>query len=327
MPHYFCTYFDKNYLPRGMALYNSLKRHCADFRLWVLCMDVESHAALSDMSLKDIELIRLEDFERGDADLQRAKNNRSVIEYYFTCTPSLPLFVLNHWREVELITYLDADLYFFSDPSPIYEEMKDASIAIIPHRFSAAMQHFLKNGKYNVGWLSFRRDEEGLACLRWWRERCNEWCYDQIEPDRFADQKYLNQWPRLFKGLSIIQHKGANLAPWNVANYELRDETGRILVDGQPLIFFHFHGLKMLFAGVYDSGLTLYKVRLKKVLRQRVYRIYLEELANISAGSHRVGSVRQRILGFSPKSLLRRVRFAFRVVASFFRQNLIVVAR
>ncbi len=327
MCYYFCTYFDKYYLPRGVALYNSLRRHCTDFRLWVLCMDAESYATLSTMALTDVVLIRLEDFERGDTELRQAKSTRNLIEYYFTCTPSLPLYILRHAPEVDLITYLDADLYFFSDPAPIYEEMNGKSIAIIPHRFPESMKHLDKSGTYNVGWLSFRRDEEGLACLRWWRERCNEWCYDQIEPDRFADQKYLDQWPRLFTSLSVIQCKGANLAPWNVANYELRDEAGRIVVDGQPLIFFHFHGLKVLFAGVYDSGLTLYKVRLKKVLRQRVYRTYLEELANISAGSHRVGSVRQRILGFSPKALLRRVRFAFRVVASFFRHNLIVVVR
>lgn len=325
MRYYFCTYFDKNYLPRGVALYDSLRRHCTDFRLWVLCMDAESYATLSTMALTDVVLIRLEDFERGDMELRQAKSNRNLVEYYFTCTPSLPLYILKHAPEVDLITYLDADLYFFSDPAPIYEEMNGKSIAVIPHRFPESMKHLYKSGTYNVGWLSFRRDEEGLACLRWWRERCNEWCYDQIEPDRFADQKYLNQWPRLFKGLSIIQHKGANLAPWNVANYKLRDEAGRVVVDGQPLIFFHFHGLKALFPRVYDSGLSRYDAKLSNVLRQEVYFPYIRELMKEYSGNSQIASIRQPIKSHSGKDLLRRVRSAFRMAISLLHRNVLVV--
>ncbi len=290
-------------------------------------MDAESYATLSTMALAGVELISLEDFERGDTELLQAKETRNQVEYYFTCTPSLPLYVLKQWPEVDLITYLDADLYFFSDPAPIYEEIGEKSIAVIPHRFPKSIEHFKKSGIYNVGWLSFRRDEEGLACLKWWRDRCNEWCYDQIEPDRFADQKYLDQWPNLFKGLSVIQHKGANLAPWNVVNYELREEAGRIWVDEQPLIFFHFHGLKPLFPTIYDSGLSRYGARLRAVLRNVAYVPYVREIMAIASDGAQVGDIRQQITGFSLKDVLRRIRLAFRITVSFLQQNLIVLMR
>ena len=32
----YCSYFDHNYLSRGVALYRSLQRHAPGARLWVL---------------------------------------------------------------------------------------------------------------------------------------------------------------------------------------------------------------------------------------------------------------------------------------------------
>ena len=135
MTRYFCTYFDRNYLSRGLALYRSLQRYCPDFELWVLCMDRICFEALTTLALPGMHAIALHDFEKGDYDLLAAKENRTPIEYYFTCSPSLPLFILNNNPQVDLITYLDADLFFFAELKPIYEELADRSIGIIGHRF------------------------------------------------------------------------------------------------------------------------------------------------------------------------------------------------
>ena len=130
--YHFCTYFDRNYLPRGLALYRSLARHCQrPFTLWVLCFDATTYRTLDRLCLPGVRLIALDQFEAGDSDLQRAKTERSLVEYYWTCTPSLPLYILRHYPEVELITYLDADLCFYADPMPIYAEMGDGSILIV----------------------------------------------------------------------------------------------------------------------------------------------------------------------------------------------------
>ncbi len=275
---YFCTYFDHRYLPQGMALYHSLKEHCPSFHLWILTLSNECYEILNRTPLPDVSLLRLEDVEKGDEDLLRAKGDRSLIEYYFTLSPSFPLYILNHFTEVDLITYLDSDLYFFSDPSPIYDEMGDSSVGIIPHRFPPRLKRFEIHGVYNVGWMSFRRDKNGLACLHWYRERCNEWCYDRVEGDRYADQKYLDKFGQLFDQVHVIEHKGANLAPWNVDNYYITEREGYIYVDEVPLIFFHFHGFKKVFFSCYDSGFASYKSKFTKIIKNRIFVPYLQVL-------------------------------------------------
>jgi hypothetical protein len=281
--YYFCTYFDSHYLLRGLALYRSLKQHCPSFRLWVLCLDRVCYETLVQLKLPDVHLIALEDFEAGDEKLLRAKKNRTLIEYYFTCTPSLPLFILDRYPEIDQITYMDADLFFFNSPIPLYDEIGAHSIAIIEHRFPPNLRNSAKkNGIYNVGWLAFKRNEHALACLRWWRERCIEWCYDRREEGRFADQKYLDTWPDRFPGVVVLRHKGANLAPWNVANYKIREDRGYVWVDEQPLIFFHFHGLKKVNAWLYSHNLALYRAKISPPVLRGIYAPYIANLLNVS---------------------------------------------
>lgn len=271
----YCTYFDHRYLPRGLALYHSLRRHGGAFRLWVLCLNETCLETLLRLKLPSIEPISLAAFEQSDAPLAAAKANRSLVEYYFTCTPSLPLYILKQNPEINAITYLDADLYFFADPEQIHAETGVHSIAITPHRFPAARKDRERFGIYNVGWLTFRHDAAGLACLDWWRSRCLDWCYDRCEANRFADQKYLDDWPQRFPNVKTLDHPGINLALWNLAGHRLRKQNDRIFVDRHPLIFYHFHGLKQLSHSIFDPQWSSSDIKPSGLLRCGVYIPYL----------------------------------------------------
>lgn len=285
---YYCTYFDRFYLLRGLTLYRSLKAQGEPFTLWALCFDEESHQALCSLNQPDLLPISLAEFERGDGPLLAAKQDRSRVEYYFTCTPSLPLYLLNRHAEIDLITYLDADLFFYAGPEPIFAEMGDRSILIIPHRYPRSHLELQKHGIYNVGLLSFRSDAHGRACLEWWRERCLEWCYDRLEEGRFADQKYLDDWPTRFEGVAVLQHPGANLAPWNWMNSEIRFHDSKVTVDEQALLFFHFHGLKIFSRWLYDpvaEGRVYGEMPL--ALRWRLYSPYVRALKQTAQWARR----------------------------------------
>jgi hypothetical protein len=277
---HFCTYFDHRYLPRGLALHASLLRHSPGAVLWVLCLSEICATALRRMALPGLVIVPLRELEAFDPELAASKGDRSLIEYYFTCSPCLPRFVLSKAQGVQAITYLDSDLYFFSSPEPIFDELADASVGIISHRFTPqSFRSHGKYGRYNVGWVYFRRDERGVDCLEWWHQQCLAWCHDRLEGDRYADQKYLESFEGNFAGVHAIAHPGANLAPWNIGGHRVGADGDGITVDGAPLVFFHFQGLRLVAAGLYDSNLTGYGGRMTKVIKERVFKPYLLDLA------------------------------------------------
>lgn len=276
--YHFCTYFDRQYLLRGLTLYRSLARHVNHFVLWVLCFDDSTHDVLSKLDLPNLRPISVQEVERDDEALLATKQGRSQAEYYFTCTPSWLLHILNHFPEVDLIAYLDADLFFHSSPAPIYEELGGQSILIVAHRFPERLRHLEKVGIYNVGLLAFRDDSCGTECLQWWRERCLEWCYDRVEGGRFADQKYLDDWPARFRRVVVLQHKGAGVGPWNLADHRIWSRGGQVMVDDLPLVFFHFQGFAALNRWIADPGLSPYGVRLTRTLQQLLFAPYFREL-------------------------------------------------
>jgi len=245
--YHFCTYFDKNYLSRGVTLYRSLTACCeVPFRFYVLCLDQDTFDILSKLAEAEIIPIRLNDVEAWDAELHIAKQNRSLVEYYFTLSPVLPLYILEQF-DVDIVTYLDADLMFFSSPTAIYDELGDASIFVTEHRFSKNLQECIKFGRFNVQCQSFRNDEVGLKCIQRWRNQCVNWCYDRLEDGKYADQKFLDEWPDLYgDNLVICKHPGIGVAPWNIESTTVRLQDDLMFVGESPMIFYHFAGFSML---------------------------------------------------------------------------------
>jgi hypothetical protein len=278
----YCTYFDHNYLSRGLALYHSLQRHAPGSRLWVLCLSEACYRALVALDLPHLVPRRLADFEAADPEVAGTRSKRSLIEYYFTCSPAWMLFVLNSEPDAEWVTYLDSDLFFFASPDAVYEELREAAVAIIPHRYPARIERLRKFGTYNVGWVGIRNDPDGIAVVKWWRDKCIEWCHDYVDGDRFADQGYLDSFSSRSARVKAIEHTGANLAPWNVGNYQIDFRDDRVMVDAIcPLIFFHFQGLRKGVGYFIFNSHRQYRSPFSKVVRNHVYRPYIDELLAI----------------------------------------------
>jgi hypothetical protein len=271
----FCTYFDHNYLPRGLALYHSIATHLSSFRFFILCLSDEAKNALDELALPNIVCINLTELEDWDTELYAVKSSRSVIEYYFTLSPSLPLYIFNHYSGIDWLHYLDSDMYFFQSPTLIQSELEGSDCGITLHDFSERNKKLEWYGKYNVGLISWKNTENGHSILNWYRSKCIEWCYDKAEVDRFADQKYLDQFESLFKGVHVFKNKGINVAPWNVDNRNWSFSEESLFVDNVPLIFFHFHGVKEIEKGLFSSGFLNYGIALHPLFIKYLFIPYL----------------------------------------------------
>lgn len=281
---HFCTYCDINYLPRVLVVYNSLI-HVAtnDVTLWVLCLDETTMEALQQMCIPGIEAVSLATIEAADPDLLTVKSERKRIEYYFTLSPIWPLYLLNTVTEMDIVTYIDSDLRFYHDPEPIFAELGNQSILIIPHRFPEENSTKLKYGIYNVGLLCFRNDEHGRSALSWWRERCLEWCKDELDEsnERYADQKYLDKFPTLFARVVVSGHVGANLAPWNFYGFRIwKRNDDQLMVGEVPIIFFHFQGLRLYNDWLYFHNSSSFST-MPETLFNWLYPTYFSELVHM----------------------------------------------
>jgi len=274
----FCTHFDSNYLPHALTLASSLERNAKSYKLFMICMDDKSYKYLNDNPLNNVQIIHIKELEKKFPLLKIAKLNRNRIEYFFTCSPAVCNYVMDQFDFIDSITYLDADLYFFSDPKKVFDEIENNSIAIIEHRFHWTTKRQLKYGRFNVGWVTFKNDSEGKKCLIQWMENCLDWCYQKVEKDRFGDQKYLNRWPSLYKNLYVIQNKGANVAIWNIPNYHLSFKEDKIFIDNQQLIFYHFANIDQINKSTFNTNLSRVFINLKGILLNKIYIPYLREL-------------------------------------------------
>lgn len=265
--HNYCTLFDSNYLTRGLAMYESLKKHSDDFHLYIFAFDDRSNGLLRKLNLEYVTVISLQEFE--DEELLALKSGRGAGEYCWTCTPSTIKYCIDKYS-LESCTYLDADLYFYSNPSVLIEEMGNKSVLITEHRYTQEYDQSATSGIYCVQFMTFKNDNNGMKVLNWWKDACNKWCFARVEDGKFGDQKYLDNWTTRFDGVHVLKNLGGGVAPWNVQQYDISDKDFK-------LIFYHFHNLKFL----NNNKIELGSYKIKKRDLQLLYVPYLKHLENI----------------------------------------------
>jgi len=279
----FCTLFDSNYLAKGLVMYQSLKNACQDFHLLIFSFDENAHSILSDLQLDNVTLISLSEFE--DIELLSVKASRTKAEYCWTSTPSVILYCLKNYNLAHC-TYIDSDLYFFSNPSLLIDEMGEQDVLITDHRYTPVYDQSDLSGKYCVQFVCFKNTENGLKVLEWWRNACLEWCYNRREDGKFGDQKYLDDWLVRFRGIHELVYLGGGVAPWNVQQYEIRGEDSvsfgieKSTQKKFKLVFYHFHHLhNKNFNFVNEFNLGPYKLSTNVI--RLIYKPYMHQLKAI----------------------------------------------
>ncbi|OTE95250.1 glycosyl transferase [Crenothrix sp. D3] len=282
MTYNYCTLFNSRYVTRGLAMYESLAKHSKEFHLYIFAFDNRCYALLKKLNLENATIISLQEFE--DEALLNIKASRSIGEYCWTCKASAIKHVIKTYQLTHC-TYLDSDLYFFSDPNVLIGEIGDKSVSITEHRYTPEYNQTATSGKYCAQFLRFKNDDDGMKVLNWWRNACIDWCYAHIEEGKFGDQKYLDNWLNQFEGVHEVKNLGAGVAPWNIQQYKLFNNNDNEIFGIElatkthfKVIFYHFHYLKFLENNKIE---LVCNYKLTKQAIEIIYKPYVIHLHNI----------------------------------------------
>jgi len=268
MTEHYVTLFDSGFLPNGLALHASLRRHDPDSVLWILCMDISCFEILSSLNLEGVRLLKLDEVETPA--LLEVKPSRSVGEYCWTLTPFTADMVFNRDDSVQRVTYLDADMWFLRSPAPIFADLEGSGAAslITPHAYADEYDREIEYGIYCVQFMPFVRG--GSDAIRsQWKAQCIDWCFAKPDSGRFGDQKYLDDWPQHFGSqVRVESNPGWTQGPWNATRFSVTDA-----------VTYHFHRLRITSPNTVNVGLY----RLPKAHLANVYQPYLRDLRNAVA--------------------------------------------
>ncbi len=302
---YICTYFDSNFLARGLALFESIKTHTKEFVLYVLTLDQASFDFLHELRDEKIIPISITEYNNFfNLDIQKFMDKK---QFYFSLTPNLCIYVLKNNPQIDILLYLDADVYVFNFLDILYEEIGTASITICPHRINPIIKFFSHHyGAYNVGVNSFRNNEEGLNCLYEWKNEIDSWYPKKpgYPLSFFSDQIFLDSWPDKYPTLKIINHIGINTAPWNSINYRFRKKNDIYYVNKKPLVIYHFSSLRKTEKNTWNGNTDQAIINIKGTLLD-IYIDYIKKIDSTNITTNK--AVKLNFRGSHLKSFIYRL--------------------
>jgi len=251
----YCTIVTKSHLSYARVLAKTLQEHNPRSKLLVLLADRID--GFFNPEEYPFELITLEELT-DQKDIQR------MCFYY---SPSELCFCLRAWlheymfqnSSFEKWIYLDSDMIVCHSLKRISDQLDHTSIMLSPHLINIdpppsidvkairrLESYLLRNGGiYNGGFLGLRRTGESESFIRWFKDRLQMYGFDN-RPMQSGDQFWLTCVPLYFKEVLVLRDPGGNLAYWNLFERNIgQDNSGRIQVNGEPLLFFHFAGFNM----------------------------------------------------------------------------------
>lgn len=232
----YCSIASPNYLAQTLTSLKSMIRY-QDAALTIL---IAEQVDLTEHRKHFPEINFLTPNDVPNTAVIRAKYKKDELRW------ALKPFLLNKLlHKYDKVIYVDNDIYFKGPFEELTSVLNYKGIAITPHWRSIhpedkhQLSYNLTHGYFNAGMVGV--SSVGLPAVRWWR-KVVEWKCEKNEcRGLYVDQKYLDIIALEFNQIcEIIQHKGYNVATWNL------NENERTKIDDQwyinnewPLVFVH----------------------------------------------------------------------------------------
>jgi hypothetical protein len=245
-----------DYVDHALTMFGSITDHVkAELHLLVV---TDNYELMDNPVIHNVRFYRIDDILKGSY----GRINRLICHKYkpsnqhrlpeliapydylrWSLKPGFVTYLLEH--VADCVVFCDNDLFFYNDPTAIFDTCLQNDMTISPHwrtiyhGHSDEMKYNFMHGLYNGGYFTARKS--AINILEWWSENCCIEC-SATSSYTYVDQKYLDLLPLYFGDqIGILKHKGCNVASWNRSYLERSiDERGHVTVAGQPIIFVHY---------------------------------------------------------------------------------------
>ena len=237
-----------NYFPYVRILFDSAQKHHPEVDLF-LCLADEVRADV-DLGIAGVEIIPAA--ELGIENFPDFAFRYDIMEFNTAVKP----FVMRHLiqvRDYTEVVYLDPDIELFAPMKSVFEAFAaGADFVLTPHLTAPAeFSDFpndvgiMKAGIYNLGFIALNNSSSAIAFLQWWERKLRFQCINQQDQGVFVDQKFVDLLPAFQENVTILRDHTLNVAYWNLDQRQLEQTETGWLVDGKPLVFFHFSGIEL----------------------------------------------------------------------------------
>lgn len=280
--HYYYSVYSKEYIHKGLVLYNSMKKFDKDFIFYLICLDKETKSLLKKMNLDKMVLLSVKDIEAYDCEMLKVKSWHQDKSYTWLVKAIGALYIFDSFAEPDHLLWLDGDTQLLADPKAIYDEWNKYSILLSEEKFTD--EYFIYSelyGYYNTGLIGFKKDANALECLRYYREKLLACNFDEYKGS-WNDQLYVTDWPQRFNNVGVVKNIGINLTPF-ITYYRNNIEKGWLInrkgdeyfLHDSKIVLYHFMALKCINSNEYD--LCNYVMDFNDETVKHVYIQYLQE--------------------------------------------------
>ncbi|MCW2751986.1 MAG: hypothetical protein JWR83_3096 [Aeromicrobium sp.] len=240
----YCTILSTNYLPKALALAETLRRHENGAPLTILFTDIAHDEQLP--KLEGVVSRSTESLGLSDRRILELAMGYDLVEF---ATAVKPLLLKSLLDDTEQVFYLDPDTYLTSPMVELSGALAASAggILLTPHFLLPTPTergknegHLLTVGVFNLGFCGV--DRRARDFLDWWWGHLSVECLYDPMSGLFVDQKWMDIGSTLWQAASL-RHSGYNVGVTNLPERPLAQDSEGFYnsANGERLRLFHFH--------------------------------------------------------------------------------------
>lgn len=236
-----------NYLAQARTLGDSLKRTNPHIRFVIGLVDCLDTANVPADKLPEFELLELHRI--GMDGLDEMCEHYNITELNTAVKPYFFRYFFERVPQIKNVIYFDPDIIVYQPLTQLEALLDRNDFVLTPHlttpiddQLTPNELHHLNTGVYNLGFIALNKSPEALDFVKWWEEKLFDECKIDLCNGLFVDQHWVNFAPVLWNNVHIEKHPGWNAAYWNLHERTFAQQDGCHLVNGLPVVFFHYSG-------------------------------------------------------------------------------------